>query len=520
MAVVQALRSIGPPRPWGPPAAALTALDEVAAELSAAAAALDAESDALALDEEVVRRVSDDARSELGRIRMAPARRLFERVAASLDAEARRLGRDISLRSEGVSVEIDRALAERLVDPMIQIARNSVIHGIEDPETRARSEKPLSGTVTLSARMHGGDVVLAITDDGRGIDVEAVRRRCVELGQLAPHEAARASSERILEAIFLPGFTTRAEADEHAGRGVGLDVVRREVERMGGRVRVGSTPGEGTRFEVTFRARVFVLWALFVRIGEHALALPVHAIGDVVSLPPTGPAAELPRAALATLLGLEREPGPWSTGVVVSSPGGDVLLELDGQLDPVELVARRMPPLLEGLSPWVGTAIGSDGRITLLVAPGALAQAVRFGVGALRAAPASGAVREEALLRRRVLLAEDSATTRELLAAMLRQAGHEVDAVSDGRQALRRLRERHVDVLVTDIAMPHMDGLALVAAVRAQPETTKLPIIIVSSRADADTTEFAERHGAILLAKPVARQRLVETIRRLGGQRS
>lgn len=513
VAVVQALRAIGPPRPWGPPAAALTALDEVAAELSATAAALDAESDALALDEEVVRRVSDDARGELGRMRMAPARWLFERVAASLDAEARHAGRDVTLRSEGLSVEIDRALAERLVDPMIQVARNAVIHGIEDPETRARQGKPLGGTVTLSARMHGGDVVLAISDDGRGIDVESVRRRGVELGLLPPREAASAPPERILEAIFLPGFTTRPEADEHAGRGVGLDVVRREVERFGGRVRVGSTHREGTRFEVTFHARVFVLWALLVRVGEHVIALPVHSIGDVVPLPPTGRAAELPSASLPALLGLDREAAPWRTGVVVSTPGGDVLLELGGDLDPVELVARRMPPLLEGFAPYVGTAIGPDGRITLLVDPAPLAERVLRGSRPLVPPPAAHAEPEDR--RRRVLLVEDSATTRELLAAMLRQAGHEVDAVSDGRQALRRLRERHVDVVVTDIAMPHMDGLTLVTTLRAQPDTASLPIVIVSSRAGADTVAFAERHGATLLAKPVARQRLVETIRKI-----
>lgn len=518
VAVGQALRAIGPARPWGPPAAALASLDEVAAELSATAAALDAESDALALDEEIVRRVSDDARGELGRMRMAPARWLFERIGASLSAEARHAGLDVVIRSEGLSVEIDRALAERLVDPMIQIARNSVIHGLEVPEARAREGKPLAGTVTLSARMRGGDVVLAVTDDGRGIDVEMVRRRCVELALLAPADAARAAPERVLEMIFLPGFTTRAEADEHAGRGVGLDVVRREVERLGGRVRVGSTPGEGTRFEVAFQARVFVLWALFLRVGEHALALPVHGIGDVVPLPPTGRAAELRRASLSTLLGIEREPGPWGTGVVVAPGGGpvggpgDVLLELDGDLDPVELVARRMPALLEGFSPWIGTAIGPDGRITLLVDPAAVAaRALQVGASGFGAAKSSRA--GAALTRRRVLLVEDSATTRELLAAMLREAGHDVDAVSDGRQALRRLRERPVDVLVTDIAMPHMDGLALVQAVRGQPETADLPIVIVSSRAGADTMAFAARYRATLLAKPVARQRLIETIR-------
>jgi len=518
VAVVQALRAIGPPRPWGPPAAALTSLDEVAAELSATAAALDAESDALALDEEVVRRVSDDARGELGRMRMAPARWLFERVAASLEAEARHAGRDVTLRSEGLSVEIDRALAERLVDPMIQIVRNAVIHGIEDPDTRARQGKPLGGTVTLSARMQGGDVVLAIADDGRGIDVESVRRRGVELGLLSPREAASAPAERILEAIFLPGFTTRAEADEHSGRGVGLDVVRREVEKLGGRVRVGSTHHEGTRFEVTFHARVFVLWALLVRVGEHAIALPAHSVGDVVALPAAGRAATLPFASLPALLGLEREAGPWRTAAVVSTAAGELLLELGGDLDPVELVARRMPPLLEGFAPYVGTAIGPDGRITLLVDPVPLADRV---LGARPSAPfVPPPIRsdrgEPEERRRRVLLVEDSATTRELLAAMLRQAGHEVDAVSDGRQALRRLRERKVDVVVTDIAMPHMDGLTLVTTLRAQPETATLPIVIVSSRAGADTLAFAERHGATLLAKPVARQRLVEAIRKVG----
>lgn len=317
----------------------------------------------------------------------------------------------------------------------------------------------------------------------------------------------------MLEAIFLPGFTTRAEVDERAGRGVGLDVVRREVERFGGRVRVGSTKGEGTRFEVTFHARVFVLWALLVRVGEHSLALPVHSLGDVTLLPATGPAATLPRTALSTALGLEREPRPWPRAVVVTAPGGAVLLEVDGELDPVELVARRMPPLLEGMPPYVGTAIGPDGRITLLVDPVPLAERVL----ASRPPPDAPAARiEPEERRRRVLLVEDSATTRELLAAMLRQAGHEVDAVSDGRQALRRLRERRVDVVVTDIAMPHMDGLTLVAALRAQPETASLPVVIVSSRAGADTAEFAERHHATLLAKPVARQRLVETIRRIG----
>ncbi|MBI2893301.1 MAG: response regulator [Deltaproteobacteria bacterium] len=494
-AVAEALRAIGPARPWGPPAAALTSLAEVAAELSATAAALDAQSDALAVDEETARRVSHSARADLGRMRMAPAKWLFERVTATIDSEARRMGRTVIVESEGTSVEIDRALAERLVDPMVQLARNAVVHGIEDPQSRAEAAKPLAGTMVLGARVVGGDIALLVSDDGRGIDVERIRNRAVELGLVSPQAAVHTPADEILESIFLPGFSTRTSVDEHAGRGVGLDVVRREVERLGGKVQVRTTVGAGTTFEVRFQARLFVLWALLVRVGDQVLALPLYSVREVT---PVRPDVDL--VPLGPILGLE----PDGTGRpfavhIATARGQNVGLIVDAVDGPVELVTRRMPPLLEGLRPYLGTAITADGRVTLVL-----------DAEAIPGARAPSTVRPRRL---RALVVEDSATTRELLGSILRRGGVEVELAADGRQALRRMDERDFDVVVTDLAMPNMDGRTLVQRIRADPRRASVHVVIVTSRANPESAAFATEQGAVLLAKPVSRHRFLEVVK-------
>jgi two-component system chemotaxis sensor kinase CheA len=280
--LAEALRLIGPPRPWGAPAAALRRIDTAAREMTTIGDALEREARRLKETADEVCVEAAAAHGALAAIRTTKVNYLFDRVAAAVSAQARREGREVRIAISGADTPVDRRIADLLVDPILQLARNAVAHGIEPAAERALRGKPRVGTIRLSAEVRGGGLRLRIQDDGAGVDVADVRGRAIATGTISPEVAAAADDQTLLALLFVPGFTTRDSADLLAGRGVGLDLALEAVRRLGGTIRLMSQRGAG--FTATLdlpleRGLVKVLW---LEAAGQSYALPVFYTRRIV----------------------------------------------------------------------------------------------------------------------------------------------------------------------------------------------------------------------------------------------
>jgi len=405
----------------------------------------------------------------------------------------------VRIETTGESVELDASIIEQIVDPLLHLVQNAVVHGLETPEERSARGKPAVGTVTVSASHRGAFVVVDVVDDGRGLDAGRLRRQAVAQGFLRA-EAAEALSEReALELIFRPGFSTATEVTTAAGRGVGMDIVRTNVGRLNGEIDVETSLGVGTRFTLRLPLTVLVTEALLVRVGPELLAVPLNAVHVIAMLGPearrTGPEGHtalvegrwVPLVYLDRALGLPAVTTPAHPSLVVRSGAGLVACAVTEVLHKEEIVVKPLGAFLDGVGPYAGATVSADGRVTLLLDPvrlGDLAQRPRgeatpVDSHALPEIGRDGSRNGPATLRKgNVLLVDDSISVRKFVGQMLEKAGFEVTTAGDGTEALARLSERDFAVMVTDLEMPRLNGYELLEDVRRRPSTRDLPIEI------------------------------------------
>jgi two-component system, chemotaxis family, sensor kinase CheA len=367
--LADALRLIGPPRPWGAPAAAIRKIEQSAQFLESMAEKLDHAGVQMTDANLALREATDHAKRELRAMRQTPVRGLFARLTASIEAESRRLGKKVLVQWKGADEPIDRRTAEALSEPLLQLVRNAVAHGIEAPAERLAVRKDETATIALSAERRGTRLVLGISDDGAGVDLGRVRERAAETGVATPAFLRDADDDMVLSLLFSPGFSMRSEADLLAGRGVGLDIALLSVERLGGTIRLSSIRGQGLRARIEVPLDAGLAHVLWVQAGSSDYAIEAsraHALrkleaGDVV---PT----------LASCL----EGGPVSNPQGMQG-GGAVAVEFDGAgderlvvaVDSVgpaqELLVRPVSPLVSRFGPYSGVVVRTDGTPHLLV---------------------------------------------------------------------------------------------------------------------------------------------------------
>jgi two-component system chemotaxis sensor kinase CheA len=232
-------------------------------------------------------RVSNQLQEGVMRIRMMPVKTLFSRVPRLVRDLAIREGRSVKVAFTGEETELDKTVIEQLSDPLVHLIRNAISHGIETPSDRLLSGKPAEGTLKISAQHQGNMVIIEVSDDGRGIDLDAVRRMLVKKGVSSTAEVGRLSQRELLAALFLPGFSTSEKVSDVSGRGVGLDVVKRNIESLGGQIDVSSDPGKGCRFSIRIPLTMAILQALLVKVQEEIYSIPVSAIIQIVKVVPT-----------------------------------------------------------------------------------------------------------------------------------------------------------------------------------------------------------------------------------------
>jgi chemosensory pili system protein ChpA (sensor histidine kinase/response regulator) len=480
-----------------------------------------AQTTAALLDEtEAMRRNLGELQRGLTRVRMQTARALFAQLARALRAAARTAGAKVELRTRGEDTEFDKAVAERVTDPLIQILRNAVVHGIEPPAERVLRGKAATGTIRVHARQEGNLVVIEVADDGRGVDVKKLRERFVDGGRWSRARAELATDDDVLHALFDPGVSSRDEADELSGRGIGLDLVRETIARLGGEVRMTSTPGRGTTFTLRLPVSTAVSQAMLFKVHGQVYALPNTQVVDTTFVD-AGATTWPPGAGGAPVVRLEQllsipsasmpeTPPARRPAVVLAYADQRLVCTVDKLVGPREIVVKQLGPLLAPLPLFAGATISGSGKVQLILDPAAL---VRAAYPDRPLVPAASAEPAPETLAGRALVVDDSRAIREALTSMLAREGWIVDVAEDGTRALALVEQLPYDLVVTDLEMPKMGGFELIDRLRAEPRTRETPVVIVSSRVTPETRRRA-RDLAVkgLIAKPLTRRKLLEVL--------
>jgi two-component system chemotaxis sensor kinase CheA/two-component system sensor histidine kinase and response regulator WspE len=446
----------------------------------------------------------------------------FPRAARDM---AREQGKEVECVVKGAETGVDKAILLSLNDPLVHLVRNCVDHAIESPEERVKAGKPKAGHIVIAARTDGDLLAITVEDDGRGIDPATVRAAALRRGMIVEQQAAGLSPRAAMDLVFLPGFSTREEASETSGRGVGLDVVRKRVTALGGSVTVESEPGRGTRFTLRMPQSLSLMKVLLVRIDDDVYGLPavdVDSVGRLDAKDITEVAGIravryrsrlMPVVALGPLLSLNGGPRaqrPLVAYVWHGSEGAAVVV--DGLHGEREVAVKAPGAFLKGMRYVTGAAALEDGRVALLLStPDIVAAARRL------AAPALSRGRDRRRLR--ILLVDDSAIAREAEAALLRSLGHEVEEAVDGEDGWQKLQAGTHQLLVTDVQMPVLDGIDLTRRIKATPRFGKLPIVILSSLSAPEERRRGVDAGAdaYLVKGELEAENLAATLERLCG---
>lgn len=461
----------------------------------------------------------------IGAARLIPLSGVLAGFPRAVRDMAREQGKEASCQVKGAETGVDKAILLSLNDPLVHLVRNCVDHGIEPPEERERAGKPREGRVVITARTDGDLLAVTVDDDGRGIDPALVRAAALRRGIIADQQAAGMSARAALDLIFLPGFSTREQAGETSGRGVGLDVVRRKVTSLGGSVAVESEPGKGARFTLRMPQSLSLMKVLLVRIDQDVYGLPATDVDSVGRLDPQDTTEVagiravryrnrlMPVVALGPLLSLNggpRSERPLVAYVWHGSEGAAVVV--DGLHGEREVAVKAPGAFLKGMRFVTGAAALEDGRVALLLSTPDLVAAARRV-----ATPALSRGRDRRRLR--LLLVDDSAIAREAEAALLRSLGHEVDEAVDGDEGWERLLAAPYHALVTDVQMPRLDGIDLTRRVKATPRFSRLPVLILSSLAAPEERRRGVDAGAdaYLVKGELDADNLAATLERLCG---
>ena len=449
-------------------------------------------------------RVSSDLQEGLMRTRMVPFDSMVPSLRRTVRQAAQELGKRAQLKVEGAQGEMDRNLLERMKAPFEHMLRNALAHGIESPQQRLEANKPLDGTVTIRVSRESTEVVLRISDDGAGMDRDAIRRKAIALGMLNPE--ANLSDRDLYGFILEAGFSTAEQVTQLAGRGVGMDVVHSEIKQLGGSLVIDSVRGAGTTFTIRLPFTLAVTQAILVRLGDSTYAVPMSSVQGVVRIAmddytkrlgsgdPTYTYAgeDFKIYELSQLLGVPQGRVIDETQLpLLMTRTGDqrAAVRIDGVVGSREIVVKSVGPQISSVPGIFGATIMGDGSVIMILD---LAPLVRR-VASMRASVAAGEMAESAEIeqipalpevRRKTLImvVDDSITMRKVTTRVLERAEMDVVTAKDGLDAVEKLQDSVPDLMLLDIEMPRMDGYELATYMRNDARLKRVPIIMVTSR--------------------------------------
>lgn len=496
---------------------------------------LDSTEDELATQARLTRDLQDD----LLRTRMVEFEGQSDRLYRVVRQAAKETGKQVRLDIVGGSIEIDRGVLDRMIGAFEHLLRNCVTHGIESPEARAAANKDAAGTVLVSVTQEGNEVGIEFRDDGRGLDLQRIRAKGVAMGLIGADQEV--GDAELANLIFTPGFSTAETVTELAGRGVGMDVVRSEVNAMGGRIETATAPGQGTSFKLVLPLTTAVTQVVMLRCGDATVAVPSTLIEIVRRASPEE--IEQAYASGAYVLGdrplpffwlgalLQLSPAPTENAgrtrpvVVVRSAQQRVALHVDEVLGNQEVVVKNLGPQLSRLPGLAGMTLLASGSVALIYNPVALAtlygDAARAATlatlqgGTAPASPTAVTPEPQVAAAPLVLVVDDSLTVRRVTQRLLVREGYRVALAKDGIDALEKLAEERPQVVLSDIEMPRMDGFDLVRNIRGDARLRDLPVIMITSRIAQKHRDYAAELGVDhYLGKPYSEDDLLALIGR------
>ncbi len=482
-------------------------------------------------------RLTRDLQDDLLRTRMVEFEGLSDRLYRVVRQAAKETGKQVRLDIEGGSIEIDRGVLDRMTSAFEHLVRNSVTHGIELPDTRTATGKDTTGAITVTVTQDGNEVGVEVRDDGAGLDLNRIRNKALANGLITAD--ATLSDDQLASLIFTPGFTTADKVTELSGRGVGMDVVRSEVQAIGGRIETSTSAGQGTGFKLVLPLTTAVTQVVMVRCGELTVGVPSTLVAAVRRMP----AAEVLQAyeSGSCIVDGEALPFYWLGALLQTSACSTAPPERSGQLLEVrsasqriavhvddvagnqEVVVKNLGPQLSRMPGLAGMTLQASGDVALIYNPVALASlygvAARTATWAALAAPDSGradlvgANNSTAPLAPLVLVVDDSLTVRRVTERLLQREGYRVMLAKDGLDALERLAHDKPAIVLSDIEMPRMDGFDLVRNLRADPRLRDLPVIMITSRIAQKHRDYAAELGVEhYLGKPYSEEGLLALI--------
>jgi chemosensory pili system protein ChpA (sensor histidine kinase/response regulator) len=472
-------------------------------------------------------RINTELQEGLMRTRMVPFERMLPRLKRIVRQVSEELNKDVAFTVGNAEGEMDRNVLERMAAPLEHMLRNAVDHGLESAEARLAAGKPAQGNITLDLSREGGDIIFDIRDDGAGVPLDAVRRKAIKRGMLAPD--ADISDRDVLQFILQPGFSTAEKITQISGRGVGMDVVHEEVRQLGGSMSIDSVPGQGVHFRIRLPFTVSVNRALMVQSGEDQYAIPLNTIDGIVRVlpndleghfrldPPSyhyaGQRYEL--CYLGELL--KTAPRPKLLGqslplpvLLVQCNDRHIAVQVDAMAGTREIVVKSLGPQFGAVQGVSGATILGDGRVVLILD---LLAPIRAMQTRQPQQPAHAELESEPQKPLLVLVVDDSVTVRKVTSRLLERHGMNVLTAKDGVDAMLLLEEHMPDLMLLDIEMPRMDGFEVATQVRNDERLRHLPIIMITSRTGQKHRDRAMAIGVNdYLGKPYQESVLLESI--------
>ena len=494
-----------------------------------------------------LRQVTTQLQEGMTKSRMVPFANTADRLPRAIREISRKLQKQAKLQVEGRDVLIDKMILEQLYDPMTHLVNNAITHGIEEPDTRQKQGKPSEGQIQLRAFLQGNQTVITVADDGGGIDAERVKRKAIEKGLISPEEANLLTETEIYDFLFHPGFSTRDKADDFAGRGVGLDVVRTSLRDIRGSVSIDSQRGKGTTFTIRLPLTLSISKALCCISDRARIAFPMDGVEDMKDYLPRdvmeGESGQkfvvwngqrLAVHPLKDLLSYNRKLGRGSVYggkheedtvslVILRGAGTLLAVQVDQVIGEQEIVIKQIEGPIPKPAGVAGATVMGDGAIMPI---GDVLELIAIAQGRLRTDSGNGLwQKQEAVLdtwtreqaEPTVLIVDDSITVRELLSLSFSKSGYRVEQARDGQEAWEKLRSGlPCDLVFCDIEMPRMNGLEFLSNLQKEPSLSFLPVALLTSRGADRHRKVAAKLGATAyFTKPCPDQTLLEAAQRM-----
>lgn len=474
------------------------------------------------------RQLADQLRDDVRRARIVPAESIFQGFRKMMRDLAHDERKDIDFRVSGLETEADRAVLQALKDPLMHVLRNAVCHGIEPPQRRSAAGKSSQGRVSLSLEAVGNQLIVTVEDDGRGIDLRQVSQQAARQGLISSSDAAGLSDEKLLDILVRPGFSTCERVTALAGRGLGLAIVHETIARLQGRISVRPREGGGTIVSLAVPTTVSSHRIMLASCGGQTFGIPLSAIETVLRvdaskvetiegramLSSNGELISLVSlAALIELNGSELSPTERLTLIVLKSAARRLAIAVDGLLAERDAIIQEIGPPASKSIYFSGGILREDGSVALVLDPAAIVKrSAEPDVASRACRPAVAAKQSPA-----ILVVDDSVTTRTLETTILQSHGYQVLVAVDGAEALDRLRAEHVDLVISDIQMPRLDGFGLLEEIKSDARLSATPVIIVSSMESREYQERGLRLGAdaYVVKRNFDHQELLQVIEQL-----